>query len=95
MSGHTPEAIKHHVKIYVRVFIALAVLTVVTVAVSTLHLPVLWAVLIALIIASFKSSLVAGFFMHLVSEKKIILWILALVVPLFLFLLFVPSLSHY
>ena len=95
MSGHSPEAVKRHVRIYVYVFVALAVLTVLTVAVSYLHLPLVVAVLIALLIASIKSSLVAGFFMHLVSEKKIILFILALAAILFVALLLFPVLSHH
>jgi len=91
----TPEAVKHHVKIYVRVFSALAILTVVTVSVSYLKLPLRWAILIALAIALFKSSLVAGFFMHLVSEKKVIFWLLILAGFLFIVLLLTPSISHF
>jgi cytochrome c oxidase subunit 4 len=95
MSHLSQEEVKHHVKIYVRVFVALAVLTVLTVAVSYFHFPVLWAVLIALVIASFKASLVAAFFMHLSGEKRIILAILLLTVLFFLFVLVLPSVSHY
>ncbi len=95
MSDLTPEAVKHHVKIYVRVFVALAILTILTVSVSYLKLPLHWAILIALAIALFKSSLVAGFFMHLVSEKKIIFWLLILAIPLFIILLLTPSISHF
>ena len=75
---HSHEAIKKHVKIYIIVFASLAVLTVVTVAVSYLHLPAFQAVLLALAIASVKAALVALFFMHLVSEKKVIFSILIL-----------------
>ncbi len=78
---------KHHVKIYIRVFVALACLTALTVAVSYFHLPILWAVIIALSIASFKGSLVAAFFMHLSGEKKIILAILLLTILFFSFIL--------
>src|SRR3990167_9107648 len=61
----------HHpnIKVYLTVFFALAILTVVTVAVSYLHLPVGTAVVVALIIASFKASLVALYFMHLKTER--------------------------
>ena len=75
---HSHEEIKKHVKIYVTVFAALAVLTVVTVAVSYLHLPPAKAIPLALVIASIKASLVAMFFMHLISEKKLIFSILIL-----------------
>ena len=95
MSGPGPEEVKRHSKIYIRVFLALAVLTVVTVAVSYFHLPVLWAVGVALVIATFKGSLVAAFFMHLSSEKKIITVILLITVFFFLALLLLPTLSRH
>ena len=44
MSHLSPEDVKHHVKVYVRVFLALALLTVATVAVSYLHLPIVAAI---------------------------------------------------
>ena len=75
---HSHEEIKKHVKIYVTVFAVLAVLTVITVAVSYLHLPIHEAVFLALAIASIKATLVALFFMHLISEKKVIFSILIL-----------------
>ena len=95
MSDLSPEAVKHHVKIYVRVFIALAILTVATVGVSYLRLPAALAVIVALCIAGFKSTLVAGFFMHLFSEKKIIVVLLGLATFLFLVLLLFPLLSRH
>ncbi len=95
MSEHTPEEIRQHVKIYIRVFAALAVLTVVTVAVSYLHLAVGATILTALAIATFKAGLVASFFMHLAYEKKIIFYILAVAVFFFFFLLILPSISSY
>ena len=72
--------IDKHVKIYITVFVALMALTIVTVAISRLHLPVHQAVTIALIVAVIKGSLVAGFFMHLISEKKMIYGILVFTV---------------
>ena len=59
-------------KIYLAVFGALAVLTIATVAVSYLHLPRPGAIAVALLIAAFKVSLIALFFMHLKFEKKLI-----------------------
>ena len=64
--------IDHHVKIYLRVFAALMVLTVVTVAVSRLELSVPLAIALGLFIAAVKAGLVACYFMHLISEKKLI-----------------------
>lgn len=77
-NSHSHEDIKRHVRIYIGVFIALLVGTVITVLASYVHLPAFWmTVAIALFIATVKASLVAGFFMHLISEKKAIYAILA------------------
>lgn len=69
------EDVKKHVRIYISVFVALAVLTVVTVAVGYLELPIVPALIAALAIATVKAALVAGYFMHLVSEEKVIRWL--------------------
>ena len=71
-------------------FGALMVLTVITVGVSYLHLPSPLAILVALIVATIKGSMVALFFMHLLHERKVIYWVLALTVIFFVFLMFVP-----
>lgn len=93
------EEIRKHLKTYYRVFAGLAVLTVVTVAASHLGLsldfPIAAAVAMAMVIAIVKGSLVASFFMHLVSERKLIFWILGLCAVLFLALLLLPSLTTY
>ena len=88
--AHSAEDLKKHVRAYILVFVSLMVLTLVTVAVSTLHLPVHQAIAVALIIATVKGSLVACYFMHLISEKKLILWVMALTVAFFAVLLLVP-----
>ncbi len=92
MESASHDEIKRHVKIYICVFAALAFLTVVTVMVSYLRLPMHKAIAIALVIASIKGSLVAAFFMHLISEKKIIFSILILTFVFVAVLLLVPSL---
>jgi cytochrome c oxidase subunit 4 len=92
-SDHAAD-IDKHVRIYITVFVALMVLTIVTVAISRLHLPVPLAVTVALFVATIKGSLVAGYFMHLISEKKLILAVLALTVVFFAVLLFVPAVTH-
>ena len=91
MSGHTPEAVKKEVRTYIAVFVALAVLTVFTVGVSYLHLPLAAAIALALIIASVKGTLVVVYFMHLRTEKKIVLLVLVLTVIFFFMLLLYPS----
>lgn len=87
--------IDRQVKIYILVFVTLMVLTMVTVAVSRLHLPVAGAVAVALAVASVKGGLVAGYFMHLVSEKKFIYWVLGVTVAFFLFVLLIPLWAHF
>lgn len=79
-----------HVRAYVLVFVSLMVLTLVTVAVSYWHLEVHKAIAVALLIATVKGSLVACYFMHLISEKKLILWVLVLTVAFFFALLLIP-----
>jgi cytochrome c oxidase subunit 4 len=86
--------IDRHVRVYITVFVALMVLTVVTVAVSRLHLSVPIAVTVALFVAIIKGGLVAGYFMHLVSEKKLIYAVLVLTVVFFVALMALPSLTH-
>ncbi len=93
--SHTHEVdIDHHVKIYLRVFGALLVLTAVTVAVAQLDLSTGAAIGLALFIATVKASLVACYFMHLIDEKKMILWVLALTVLFFSFELVIPSMNE-
>ena len=94
IGGHSAAEIDKHVKVYISVFVALMVLTVVTVAVSRVHLPVGMAVTVALIVASIKGSLVACYFMHLISEKKLIWAVLILTVAFFVALLFLPVVTH-
>ena len=89
---HTAD-IDRHVRVYISVFVALMALTIVTVAVSRFHLPVPIAVTVALIVAIIKGSLVACYFMHLVSEKKLIYAVLALTVVFFLALLALPVIT--
>jgi cytochrome c oxidase subunit 4 len=89
------DAIRKQTKVYIGVFLALMIGTVLTVAVSYFHLPVAAAILVALVIASFKGSLVAAFFMHLSHERKVIYWVLLLTVAFFIVLMFVPSLTEW
>lgn len=90
MAGHSAEEIKKETRTYVLVFVALAALTLVTVGVSYLHLSFGAAVVLALIIATVKGSLVAAFFMHLISERKLVYAVLILTFAFFLALIFLP-----
>ncbi len=78
MSDTHHEDVQSHVKTYIKVFVALAVGTIVTVLASNLHLGIILGIIVALLIATVKGSLVAGFFMHLVAERKVIYWVLML-----------------
>jgi cytochrome c oxidase subunit IV len=94
-SAHDHAAdIDRQVKIYVTVFVALMVLTIVTVAVSYLHLPTSTAIAVALLVATIKGTLVACYFMHLLSEKKLIYAVLALTVVFFVALMVLPAATH-
>jgi cytochrome c oxidase subunit IV len=90
MSVDNAEDIKKHVRVYIMVFVALACLTAVTVGISYMHLPTHWAILVALLVATIKGGLVACYFMHLISETKVIYWILAICAFFFAVLLWAP-----
>ena len=89
-AAHDPAEIDKHVRVYIIVFVALMALTLVTVAVSYLDLSTPMAIAVALFIATIKGSLVACYFMHLVSEKKLIHAVLVLTVVFFVALLALP-----
>ena len=91
METGSVEDIQKHVRIYMAVFASLAVLTVATVAVSYLDVSVPVAVLIALIIASIKGSLVACYFMHLISERSMIYAILLFSFLCLIVMILVPT----
>jgi cytochrome c oxidase subunit 4 len=86
--------LKKHVRIYIVVFVSLMVLTLVTVAVSYLHLPLAAAVVVALFVASIKGTLVACYFMHLISERKLIFVVMALTLFMFFGVLLGPVLTE-
>ena len=92
-SDHAAD-IDRHVRVYLIVFAALMALTIVTVAVARLHLSVPVAVTVALLVATIKGSLVACYFMQLISDMKLILEVLVLTVVFFAVLLALPVLTH-
>jgi cytochrome c oxidase subunit 4 len=91
--GHHVD-LKKHVRTYMLVFGSLMVLTIVTVAVKYLHLPLAPAIMVALAIATVKGSLVACYFMHLISERKLILILLASTLFFFFGVLLGPVLTE-
>jgi len=90
---HSPEEVDRYVRAAYFVFGSLLVLTGFTVGAYFLHLPKRFAITLALAIAATKGTLVAAWFMHLVSERKLIFWMLGLTAVLFLPLLLLPTLT--
>jgi cytochrome c oxidase subunit 4 len=92
-SDHAVD-IDRHVRIYITVFVALMVLTIITVMIARVHLPLPIAVTVALLVATIKGSLVACYFMHLISERKLIYAVLVLTAVFFAALLALPAVTH-
>ena len=93
-NGHSKESIQEHIRVYLMVFGALAVLTVITVLASFIEVSTSEGIFLALIIASVKASLVAGYFMHLITEKGMIISILLLTVFFLFIMIFLPLISY-
>jgi len=81
--------ISKHVRTYVIVFVALLIGTIVTVLMNSVHFSSkAVTITVALFIAVIKAFLVAGYFMHLISERKMIYAIMAATVFLFASLMY-------
>jgi cytochrome c oxidase subunit IV len=80
----------NEIRRYIVVFASLLFLTVLTVTLSSLHLKLVWAIVIALTIAVLKGGLVASYFMHLINEKEVIFALLALTAILLTAILTLP-----
>ena len=93
MSDHDHGHIEEHIRVYLTVFGALALLTVLTVAASYLDVSNTEAIFLAIAIATVKASLVAGYFMHLITEKQTIIYILCLTFLLFLVCMYLPLIT--
>ncbi len=72
------------------VLFVLVIGTFVTVAASYIHLPPALGIALALVIAIAKGSFVVLFFMHLIDEKQLVYWVMAIAVLFFFFMLFIP-----
>ena len=84
---------RRHLRLYVGVFVALLIATLLTVLAAELPVTMAWHTAIALSIAAVKALLVAGFFMHLVKEKKPIYLILGFTAVFFAGLLLLSIFS--
>jgi cytochrome c oxidase subunit 4 len=94
-------AMPHHVVPYVKIFILLVILTVVTVAAYFLLMMAgvhneLVRVVVAITIAAVKASFVAMFFMHLKFEGKLIylIAIIPLILTVLLVVALIPDIVH-
>ena len=95
MSDHSPDHFSHHVRRYLIVFYALLIGTVLTVWASSIHFGSREInIAVALAIACVKAFLVAGYFMHLISERKMIYAILAFTAFFFVGLMFLTLWAH-
>ena len=75
---HSVEEIQQHIRRYLIIGVALMIGTGLTVWASLINFGSReWNIVAALIIASGKGFLVAGFFMHLISERKMIYAVLS------------------
>lgn len=84
MSNHDGHDVHQEVRRYKMVFFSLLIGTCATVGAYYLHLPsIALTIAVALFIATVKAFLVAGYFMHLISERKMIYGILATTVFFF------------
>ena len=89
MTTQAQEDFSQHVRRYLYVFYALLVGTLITVGAS--YIPFgnhAVNIAVALVIACGKAFLVAGFFMHLISERKMIYGLLIFTACFFLGLMF-------
>jgi caa(3)-type oxidase subunit IV len=91
--SHSIEEVRRHTRTYLAIFGGLGILTIVTVVVGGFHMAIYPALAAALAIAIVKGSLVAGWFMHLKTERPIIVQLLiaTLLLLLFMFAIFVAA----
>src|SRR3990172_11732549 len=76
MSDHSYDLSKH-IRGYLIIGGTLIIGTILTVLASQIDLGHHWNIVLALVIATVKASLVALFFMHLISEKQMIYLVLS------------------
>jgi caa(3)-type oxidase subunit IV len=87
---------KHEIttRTYVIVCVGLILLTFATIGVSTLGIPGRWHIILGLIIALCKGSLVVLFFMHAIISPRVT-WMVIIVAGFWLFLFLSLTLTDY
>ncbi|MBR9978154.1 MAG: cytochrome C oxidase subunit IV family protein [Bacteroidetes bacterium] len=78
-------------KSYFKVFLALMVLTALTVAVTTIHFGDVANIVVGVLIATAKAVLVAYIFMHLKFDNKRLRYFV--ITPMFFFIVFIFALT--
>jgi len=92
MNDHSD--VSKHVRGYLIIGGTLIIGTILTVLASQIDLGHHWNIVLALVIATVKASLVALFFMHLISERAMIYTVLAFTVFFFVGLMFLTIGAH-
>jgi caa(3)-type oxidase subunit IV len=81
-AGHEAAPAADHRKDYIRIFVALVVLTLMEVSLTYLRMDRRIMTVLMIGLALTKASLVGLYFMHLRYEKRLLLWVAALPMPL-------------
>ena len=95
MDTPSTQNLKQEIKNHLLIYIALLLLTAVNFTISRFHLFGEQTVVGVIAIAIVQGALVAGCFMHLISEKKLIHFVLILTFIFFLGLLFLQVLEFW
>jgi len=93
MKNHSLD-MASHVRGYLIVGVALLIGTLLTVWASYIELGHHWNIVLALVIATTKASLVALFFMHLISERAMIYTVMGFTAFFFAGLMFLTIGAH-
>ena len=94
MSDHSDDVSKH-IRGYMLIGGTLILGTVLTVLASYVNLGHHWNIVLALVIATVKASLVALYFMHLISEKQLIYTVLGFTAFFFIGLMFITMAAYH
>ena len=90
-----PAAIQKEIRGYYVIFAGLVILSLTAVGISYLHLPLVWSIFFTLSIAGVQVFLAAGYFMHLISEKSVLVnFVLAMTGGFFIAVLALPLMEH-
>lgn len=89
------HGVQEHMRSCITVFVVLLIFTIITVAISYVDFGNdLVNIGIGLLIATFKAFLVAAYFMHLISEKKLVYTVLTFTGVFFVGLMFLTLFSY-